>query len=374
MNPPELFCPNLDCPARGQTGKGNLHVHSQQDQRYRCAVCKQTFSASKGTLFYRLRTDPKIVMQVIVLLAYGCPVPAIVQAFELDERTVRAWHQRAGQQCQSVHEHLVASRSLDLQHVQADEIQVKTQTGTFWMALALMVSTRLWLGGVVSPKRDWDLIQTLADQVRAVALCRPLLLAVDGLSSYVTAFRAAFRSKFPRAGGETGRCKLVAWPDIAIVQVVKQRVDGLLTLERRIVQGGAELVQRLITATQGQGVINTAFIERLNATFRQRLSSLTRRTRTIARRADTLVAGMYLVGGFYNFCDFQHSLRVKLSVGSFGHHWVQRTPALAAGLTDHRWIAVELLTFKVPPPPWEPPKQRGRPSSALLQLARQWAT
>jgi hypothetical protein len=121
-------------------------------------------------------------------------------------------------------------------------------------------------------------------------------------------------------------------------------------------------------------VINTAFIERLNATFRQRISSLTRRTRTLAQQAETLVAGMYLVGCFYNFCDFHHSLRLKLSVGSFGHHWVQRTPAIAAGLTDHQWKPAELFNFKVPPPRWEPPKQRGRPSTAILQLAQQWTS
>ncbi len=138
------------------------------------------------------------------------------------------------------------------------------------------------MGGVVSPKRDLDLIQSLADKVRQMALCRPLLLAVDGLASYVSAFRNAFRSKFPRQEGETGRCKMVSWPDIAIVQVVKQRVEGVFAkrVERRIVQGTKDRVAQLIQKTQGQGVINTAFIERLNATFRQRISPLTRRTRS----------------------------------------------------------------------------------------------
>ncbi|HSQ17798.1 MAG TPA: hypothetical protein VLM83_08885, partial [Anaerolineales bacterium] len=75
---------------------------------------------------------------------------------------------------------------LDLQQVQADEIKVKTFLETVWMALAIMVSTRLWLGGAVSPHRD--LIQVLANKIRNLALCRPLLLAVDGLASYVTAF------------------------------------------------------------------------------------------------------------------------------------------------------------------------------------------
>jgi transposase-like protein len=374
MNPQELFCPNMNCLARGQKGKGNLQVHSQKEQRCLCNVCGQTFATTTGTIFYRLRHAPELVMQVVVLLANGCPVQAIVKAFGLDERTVRDWLVRAGQHCQQVHEHLVESSQHDLEQVQADEIKVKTQKGTFWMALAIWVPTRLWMGGVVSPKRDLDLIQALADKVKKMALCRPLLLAVDGLASYVSAFRNAFRSKFPRSEGETGRCKMVAWQNILIVQLVKQRIEGVLSVERRIVQGARETVERLIEKTQGKGMINTAFIERLNATFRQRISSLTRRTRTLAQQAETLVAGMYLVGCFYNFCDFHHSLRLKLSVGSFRHRWVQRTPAIAAGLTDHQWTPIELFNFKVPPPRWEPPKQRGRPSLVMLQLARQWAS
>lgn len=373
MNPRELFCPNMDCPARGQVGKGNIHTHSLKDRRCICEVCGQTFTITAGTIFYRLRHAPELVIQVITLLAYGCPIQAIVKAFGLDERTVCDWHRRAGQHCQSVHEHLVESSQQDLEQVQADEIKVKTQKGTFWMALAIWVPTRLWMGGVVSPKRDLDLIQALADKVRNMALCRPLLLAVDGLASYVSAFRHAFRSKFPRREGETGRCQMVSWPDIAIVQVLKQRVEGMLHVERRIVQGAKNMIERLILTTQGKGVINTAFIERLNATFRQRINSLTRRTRTLAQRPETLMAGMYIVGCFYNFCDFHHSLRLKLSVGSFAHRWVQRTPAIASRLTDHPWTPTELFNFKVPPSPWQPPKQRGRPSTALLRLAQQWA-
>ena len=315
-------------------------------------------------------------MWVIVLLAYGCPVPAIVKAFGLDERTVCDWHKRAGKPCQQVHEPLVESSQHALQQVQADEIKVtpalaggarEIQKGTIWMP------TRLWLGGVLSPKRDLDLIQALTDKVREMALCRPLLLAVDGLASYVSAFRNAFRSKLPRREGETGRCKLVSWQDIAIVQVVKQRVAGVLHVDRRIIQGAEDRVERLIKTTQGQGVINTAFIERLHATFRQRINSLTRRTRTLAQRAETLVAGMYLVGCFYNFCDFHHSLRLKLSVGSFGYRWVQRTPAIVARWTDHPWTPIELFNFKVPPPPGQLPKQCGRPSTAMLRLAQQSA-
>ena len=111
---------------KGCDGKGNIGVHSKKEKRYICHVCQETFSASKGTLLYRLRTDPKTVLLVIALLVYGCPIQAIVHAFGFDERTVRNWWQRAGRHCQVFHERLVEQHQLDLGQVQADEIKAKT--------------------------------------------------------------------------------------------------------------------------------------------------------------------------------------------------------------------------------------------------------
>lgn len=372
MNPHRVFCLNLDCPARGQLGKGNIGVQSQQEKRYICHECGQTFSATKGIIFYWLHTDPQTVLQVIALLVYGCPLQAIVKAFGFDERTVKGWWQRAGRHCQAVHAERVGGRPLDLGQVQADEIKAKTQRGSLWIALAMMVSTRLWLDGAVRERRDAALIQSVADQVRRVALCRPLLLAVDGLASYVGAFQRAFRSPRPRWGSEKGRPRLVAWADIQIVQVVKRRFDHQLTIERRIVQGTTRRVEQLLGRTQNGGVINTAFIERLNATFRQRLAPLARRTRALAQHPETLVAGMWILGCVYNFCDYHQSLRLRLSVGEFGHHWVPRTPAIAAGLTDHRWSLDELFAYRVAIPRWTPPVQRGRPSKETRLLIQRW--
>ena len=142
-----------------------------------------------------------------------------------------------------------------------------------------------------------------------------------------------------------------------------------MTIERRIAQGGAELVERLLTATQRGGVINTAFIERLNATFRQRLALLVRRGRALARPVETPQAGMYLVGCIYNFCTHHKSLRICLWITERRGHRVQRTPAAAAGLTDHRWSMEELLAFKLPLAPFAPPKRRGRPPKLALEAA-----
>jgi transposase-like protein len=371
MNPQEIFCPNNDCPARGQTGKDNIGVHSHKERRYICHVCGKTFTETKGTIFYRLHIDKQTVMLVLTLIAYGCPPKAIEKAFGFHERTIRDWWQRCGEHCREVHEHVVGGSQLDLQQVQADELKAKGQGSTFWMAMAMMVSTRLWLGGAISPKRNLELIQALADQIRQIALCRELLLAVDGLASYVKAFRRAFRTPLQEKR-KKGRPRLISWPNIAIVQVVKQRKANKLSIERRIVQGCQQMIEQLLMISQHGGVINTAYIERLNATFRQRLACLARRTRNLAQHRDTLLAGMFTIGCFYNFCDNHHSLRLKLSVGKYGYRWVQRTPAMATGLTDRRWSVEELFFFKVPPPRWKPPRRRGRPSKAMLHLINQW--
>jgi hypothetical protein len=89
------------------------------------------------------------VTLVITLLAHGCPLQAIVVAFGFDERTVASWLRRAGVHGQAVQASLV-EQPRDLGQVQADEIRVKKQGGMVWMALAIMVKTRLWLGGEVS--------------------------------------------------------------------------------------------------------------------------------------------------------------------------------------------------------------------------------
>jgi hypothetical protein len=259
-----------------------------------------------------------------------------------------------------------------LQQVQADEIKVKVQGGSIWMALAMMVPTRLWLGGAISPHRDRSLIQTLTDKVRQMALCRPLLLAVDGLPGYVKAFGRSFRTKVPRLG-RPGRSKWYIWSAVSIVQVIKRRLPSGLEIERRVAQGDPNQVAHLIAMTQnGSGVINTAYIERLNATFRAHLAWLSRRTRHLAQQSATLTAGMFVTGCFYNLCDAHQSLRCRLSVGEFGHRWIQRTPAIAAGLADHIWTADELLMYRLPPSPWTPPKRRGRPSKETLELVKRW--
>ncbi len=371
MDPQTVFCPNMGCPARGKIGKGNIVIHSQKEARYKCNECGKTFAATRGTPFYRLHHSLDLVSCIVTLLAFGCPLQAIVVAFDLDERTVMDWQTRAGQHTQRVHDHLV-EQPRDLEQVQADEIRVKAQGKVLWMAMAIMVRTRLWLGAAISPSRDEDLLEALFQQVRAAALARPLLVVTDGLKAYFAVIEAAFRSGLPARG--PGRPVLVAWPDICIGQVAKQyqgkRVVGIA---RQILQGSSARVTALVQASCGGKDLNTAFIERLNATFRSRLASLARRSRALLHNPETLTPLVYLMGSVYNFCTDHQSLRLKLWVGSHGYRWVQRTPAMATGITDHRWTVKELLLYPLPISPWTP-AHRGRHSLTEKELLARWAS
>ena len=125
MNPQTQCCHNSQCPARGRVGQGNIRVHSQAEQRYRCTTCGQTFAATTATPFSRLRTAADVVTLVLTWLSHGCPTQAIVAAFGVDERPVAAWVTRAGQHCQRVHPHVVEHGQVDRPHVQADALWVK---------------------------------------------------------------------------------------------------------------------------------------------------------------------------------------------------------------------------------------------------------
>ncbi len=113
----------------GRTGEGNLGIHSQQEKRCGCTVCGQTFAVSKGTLFYRLRTDPKIVMCVIVF-------PRLWLSLQLSSKP-SAWmsaRSRSGGDALGyiALRHLIGQSQLDLEQVQADEIRPSSR----WLPLA----------------------------------------------------------------------------------------------------------------------------------------------------------------------------------------------------------------------------------------------
>lgn len=358
MDAAKQFCPNLECKSRGEIGQGNIVIHSKKRMRYKCRTCGRTFNYRKGTAIEGLRKPTELFTTVTSLLAYGCPIQAIVYTYKLDERTVADWQDRAGKHCEKVHQAKMEQGELDLKHVQADEIRVKGRGAVFWMGLAMMVPTRLWLAGTVSKTRDSNLTDCLMQQVRRCCKSlRALLVCTDGFSAYPKSIIKAFREKVKEKPGR-GAPKKVLWPDLHIGTVIKCTVKRHLKEVKRIMtHGSEEKAEKLLKISNGGQVLNTSFIERLNGTFRERLASLTRKSRHASAKEQAYHTGMYLVGSVYNFCIPHHQLSKSTTAGGFG--W-PCTPAMASGLTYHVWSVLELLTYKVPPPPLPTPKKRGR--------------
>jgi transposase-like protein len=355
MDPHTQWCHNRRCRAYGRTGEGHIVIHSRKERRYQCKRCRRTFSARTDTALYRMHKPEWLMLAVATLLAYGCPVQAIVAAFDLDERTVARWQREAALQCKRLHEHLVEAGRVDLLQVQADEIRVKAVGGIYWLASALEVRSRLWLGSVINQHRNRFLIQSLLIRVRSCGSVERILLVTDGLASYLSQALHVFRE--PLHTGKVGRPRLVLAAGVMIAQLIKrhERRRVVEVLRRVVVGREAEVISRVIgTQRSVQALINTSYIERLQATFRARLAPLVRRTRAGAHKRCTLEWGMWLVGSCYNF------VWVHRSLGE------ERTPAMAADLTDHRWTMEELLAFAVPPA--ELPRWRGRKPRWLLEI------
>jgi IS1 family transposase len=308
-----------------------------------------------------LRTPAELVMRVIILLAYGCPIQAIVHAYEVDERTVADWQQRAGKHCQHVHQAIVEQGRVDAEHVQADEIRVKGYKMIAWMGLAIEVSTRLWMAGVVSVQRERTLADPLLQRVRACCqTVGALLVATDGWACYPNSIKRVFREKVKKTAGR-GRACLEVWPQLCIATVIKHvKNKRVIEITRQMSLGTLEQAQKLLQASLGGTELNTSFIERFNGTMRERLACLTRKCRHAAHRLESIEAGMDLIGCTYNFCFAHHELSTSK------HRGYPCTPAMAAGLTMHIWSVSELLEYKVAPTPWVEPKRVRRRGKATV--------
>jgi transposase-like protein/IS1 family transposase len=351
------FCLNMECWSRGQIGQGNIVSHGSKRPRYKCKTCGRTFSARAGTALEGIRKSEEDFIKVTTLLAYGTPTQAIVHAFQLDERTVANWRERAGIHCEVIHKEKIERGILDLVHVQADEIWVKMKGTVVWVALAIMVSTRLWIAVEVSKKRDSDLIDNLMRQVRRCArsLCA-ILICTDGFAAYPKSIRRAFRKKVKNPYG-IGASRKEVWPRLYIATVIKHTAKRRVTeVIRRMSYGQWRKAKKLIKASNGGKKVNTSFIERFNGTIRERFAPLTRKCRYAATKITTVHTGIYLIGCVYNFCSPHDELSKSKIKGGYGFSC---TPAMASGLTDHVWSVRELLTYKVAPPPLSIPNKKG---------------
>jgi hypothetical protein len=148
-------------------------------------------------------------------------------------------------------------------------------------------------------------------------------------------------------------------PGLLYAQVIKKmRRRRIVEIKRRVIIETQVAVEQGLKACGW--VINTSFVERLNLSLRQRVAPIRRRSATSCKGEAGLDSQLTLFQVYYNFVLPHASLRQALAEpmamngNGSAKLWQPRTPAMAAGLTDHRWSLRELLMFRVPP--WPQPQ------------------
>jgi IS1 family transposase len=220
----------------------------------------------------------------------------------------------------------------------------------------MMVSRCLWLAGVVSQTRDCQFADRLLAHVRVCSgAAQAVTVATDGWAAYPKSIQRASWDKVKTTAGR-GRAQLQVWKQLCIVTGIKHtEKKHVVEVTRIMTRGSQGQAQELMQRPQGGAKLNTSFIKRVNGTVRERLAILTRKSPHTAQHLAAVETAMYLLGTTYNVC-FPHQALSKSS-----HLGYCCTPAMAAGLTDHVWSILEVLSYRVPSTPCVASKRCGRP-------------
>jgi hypothetical protein len=192
--------------------------------------------------------------------------------------------------------------------------------------------------------------------------CVPLFLT-DGLKDYATVLLTHFGHWMqPERRQDKGPRPKPRWmplPTLLYAQVVKSYQRRRIVGVKHRVVFGTRLAIEQVLASCGW-TINTAFVERLNLSLRQRVAAMRRRSATSCKGEDGLRHQLALFQVYHNFVLPHASLRQALAEPMAPHRagsaklWWPCTPAMAAGLTDHIWSLKEVLVYRVPP--WPQPQ------------------
>ncbi len=93
--------------------------------------------------------------------------------------------------------------------------------------------------------------------------------------------------------------------------------------------------------------LNTAYVERTNLTSRQMNRRMVRKTLSFSKEEEMLKASFALEDSVYNLTRPVKSLRVEFNNDE--RRWEPRSPAMAAGITDHIWTIGEIMMMLVVP-------------------------
>jgi hypothetical protein len=242
---------------------------------------------------------------------------------------------------------------MDLRQKKQEHLQPHDPSGLgdTWIWKAIAVPSHLRVVTYLSHDRSEKEATTFLAAFKARTDGRPPLFTSDKLPAYVEALIANYSTPaLPPTKRGPGRPHMnprrVVDPGLLYAQVDKQREGGrVVEVRRRIVFGSTAVITEIL----GEQQINTSYVERDNLTSRQSNGRLVRKTLSHSKKGYYLQRHIALEDAVFNFVRPHLSLRIAGSRPLHGRKWQQRTPAMAAGLTDHIWTLEELLSYRLPP-------------------------
>jgi hypothetical protein len=222
--------------------------------------------------------------------------------------------------------------------------------GDDWDHTAVDPESRLLLA-LEPGKRNGAVCERLVRQVHDRTGGRlDLLLTSDEHAPYETSLHEVYgveqpRPKRPGPGRPPKPVKVVP-PELCYATVRKRREKGrVVEVVRTVVFGTLCLLDAMLKRSTASTTINTSFVERNNGTDRHQNSRKRRKTYGFSKSLAMHRASSYFVGYSYNFCWPVRTLRIRQS----DRTWLARTPAMAAGLSDHVWSIQEWITYPAKP-------------------------
>jgi len=223
--------------------------------------------------------------------------------------------------------------------------------GDAWVWRAIALPSHLRVVTHLSHDRSEAEATAFLAEFKAKTDGRPPLFTSDKLPAYVAALIANYSTAEPPPakrgrGRPRKQPRRVLAPELLYAQVDKRRAGGrVVEVRRRIVFGSTEVITEIL----GDKQINTSYVERDHLTSRQSNGRLVRKTLSHSKKVHYLQCHLDLEDAVFNFVRPHLSLREEMSQPIKGRKWEQRTPAMAAGLTDHIWSLEELLSYRITP-------------------------
>jgi len=229
---------------------------------------------------------------------------------------------------------------------------------------------------VVGPRTADTVVQVFTDFCNRTDGHLPARITTDEYAVYATVildtYGVCWRTEMDLTPAEIADCERVGMPElyfpaeIACATVHKERQGGrVAAVTQRVVLGSQEQVEQTLTQAERSTTVNTSFVERYHGTQRQFNARKKRKAYTFSKEMSYHAACTWLVVLWYNFGWCVRTLRQQVQEEPPRYHY--RTPAMAAGLSDHAWTMPELLAYPLYPPLDTPPEGQIRTCKDVLE-------